>query len=100
MSDNAAKDWKSCAIWEDSYSAMSTNPLFSFGISLKKQVKDDEERKKSLNKKRKAVTSCSQEGTKGGQKRMSKETDPQSSLLSPITLDSTVDSEDEVLVET
>jgi hypothetical protein len=35
----------------------------------------------------------------GGQKRMSKEMNLQSSLLSPITVDSTVDSDGEVIVE-
>jgi hypothetical protein len=57
-----------CAIWEDIYSACR-QILYLHLESLKKGVKDDEE-KKSLNKKRKAVTSCSQEGRNGGQKRM------------------------------
>jgi hypothetical protein len=64
MSENA-KDWKSCAIWEDIYS-VCRQILYFHLKSLKKEVKDYKERKKSLNKKRKAVTSCSQEGRNGG----------------------------------
>jgi DNA polymerase II small subunit/DNA polymerase delta subunit B len=45
MSDNA-KDWKSCAIWEGIYSACR-KILHVHLESLKKEVKDDEERKRS-----------------------------------------------------
>jgi hypothetical protein len=69
MSENA-KDWKSCAIWEDIYCACR-QILYIHLESLKKEVKDDEARKNFLNKKRKAVPSCSQEerNVNGGQKR-------------------------------
>jgi hypothetical protein len=95
-----ARDWKSCASWEAIYIACR-QILHDHLEYLKKEIQDGEEREQSLSKTRKATPSCSQEGRNLGQKRRSKETaDRQPILLSPVTLDSTIDSEDDVLVDT
>jgi hypothetical protein len=49
MSENA-KDWKSCAFGKI-FTVHVDKSFISIGNPLKKEVKDDEERKKSLNKK-------------------------------------------------
>jgi hypothetical protein len=87
MSENA-KDWKSCAIsWEAIYVACRKILYFHLE-SLKKEVKDDEERKKSLNNKRKAVPTCSQEGRNGGAEEEVQGNRPtvESTVRSPLTL--------------